>query len=76
MSIFACDECTVVENTACCNYHWRKIKKQSLLCSLCDPDILKWHDKFERRLVADTDYEVVPSDGLFPGTLQPPGGWK
>lgn len=76
MSLFECEACGVVENTACCNYHWRKMKSQPLLCSQCDPDIKKWHDVFERVNVKDTEYEVVPEGGMFPGTLQPPGGWK
>lgn len=76
MSIFACDECQHVENTALCNYHWRKAKKQPLLCSACDPEIGEWHGKFERKHVDDTHYEVAGPDDMFPGTLQPPGGWK
>ncbi len=74
MSLFACDNCQHVENTACCNYHWRKLQGEPLLCSLCDPDIGEWHGRFERKHVDDTNYEVVES-GYFKGTLQPPGGW-
>ncbi len=75
MSIFECSECHVVENTACCNYHWDHMKGNPLRCSQCDPEIKKWHGRFPRRLVKDTNYETVPADGMFPGTLQPPGGW-
>ena len=74
MSLFECSECHVVENTACCHYHWRKMKGEPLLCSQCDPEIDEWHGRFDRLLVKNTDYETV-TEGNFKGTLQPPGGW-
>lgn len=76
MSLFECSECHVVENTACCHYHWRKSRGEPLLCSQCDPEIGEWHGRFERTLVSDTNYETAGPDDMFPGTLQPPGGWK
>ena len=49
MPLFKCEECGCVENTALCWYWPRQAKKQSLLCSECDPDIGKWHGMFEKR---------------------------
>jgi hypothetical protein len=51
MSEFQCEECGCIENTALCNYHWNHRKDVDVnkdLCSACDPDIKKWHDRFER----------------------------
>jgi len=50
MSLFQCDKCGCVENTACCHYWINKyyLKKKEILCSACDPKINKWHDKFPR----------------------------
>lgn len=53
MSLFQCEACGCCENTALCNYHWRKMKKQPLVCSACDTayDLRgdgKWHGKFGR----------------------------
>lgn len=55
MSLFQCYECGCRENTAACNFwprmdgQWRgQGSKPWMLCSACDPDIGKWHGKFER----------------------------
>lgn len=53
MSLFQCEECGCCENTALCDYHWRKVKGLPLLCSACDKaseigDPGEWHGKFER----------------------------
>lgn len=47
MSLFQCSECGCCENTALCNYHWRRYKKLPDACSACEPDG-KWHGEFER----------------------------
>lgn len=36
-----------MENTALSGYHWRKYKKQPLICSGCDPE-KGWHGEFDR----------------------------
>lgn len=53
MSLFQCEACGCVENTALCNYHWRKLKQMPLVCSACDTDKDiggegKWHGDWER----------------------------
>lgn len=52
MSLFQCENCGCCENTALCNYHWRKYKKLPLVCSACDDDRElsdgEWHGRFER----------------------------
>jgi len=49
MSLFQCEECGCVENTACCNYAYRVYcEKKKPLCSICDPNINKWHGRFDR----------------------------
>lgn len=49
MSIFKCDSCGCVENTALCNYWMSHRKKGNKdLCSECDPSINKWHGIFPK----------------------------
>jgi hypothetical protein len=55
MSLFQCYKCGCRENTATCNFwsrldgQWRGVPSQSwMLCSACDPDIGRWHDRFPR----------------------------
>lgn len=47
MPLFVCDKCNIVENTALSNY-WMRKNKNECLCSQCDPEIKKWHNKFSR----------------------------
>jgi hypothetical protein len=48
MPIFVCEKCNCLENTACSQY-WSREKGSPALCSQCDPEIGKWHGRFERR---------------------------
>lgn len=49
MSLFRCEECGVVENTATSHYWFREQQADSrALCSQCDPEIGRWHGIFER----------------------------
>lgn len=53
MSLFQCSRCGCLENTALCNYHWAKINKEPVLCSVCGGDgtnqnTYEWHGVFER----------------------------
>lgn len=46
MPLFVCSKCQTIENTALCGYWWRGKKKP--LCSLCDKEFKKWHNRFPR----------------------------
>lgn len=54
MSLFQCESCGCCENTALSAYHWRKSKKEPLVCSGCedkydfDRPLRTWHGEFER----------------------------
>ena len=48
MSLFVCDSCGCIENTALSRY-WYKETEEPDLCSECDPKIKKWHGRFARR---------------------------
>jgi hypothetical protein len=59
VSLFRCENCDHIENTALCNYAFRfKNKDKIALCSLCDPTIGKWHNVFPRRLY-DPEKDIV-----------------
>jgi len=66
MSIFMCTGCGCIENTACSNYWSRNLKRNEKdrdpLCSACDPDINKWHGKFEQR---QADLMLVGEDNFL-----------
>jgi hypothetical protein len=68
MSIFQCDVCGAVENTATSDYWTRGLDaprgapKPPPLCSACDPGINKWHGSFYRRPAAI--YKLA-SDGFL-----------
>jgi hypothetical protein len=47
MSLFVCDECGCVENTALSLFWVRE--DGPALCSHCDPKIDGWHGMFDRR---------------------------
>jgi hypothetical protein len=68
MSLFMCTACGCVENTACCNYWGRRVDKQPLLCSECDPDIHKWHGRFTKRsalgMLKDDEGYLWSKDGI------------
>lgn len=49
MSLFVCQQCRSIENTALSNFWIRQTEKAEQLCSACDPEIGKWHGRFERR---------------------------
>jgi len=53
MSLFQCDECGTVENTAYCNYFYEHVYlKGQKLCCVCSKVGCKprgiWHDRFPR----------------------------
>ena len=47
MSVFRCEKCNCIENTATSGY-WCKGDKPAL-CSECDPELSKWHNRFPKR---------------------------
>lgn len=49
MPNFKCAKCGCLENTATSNY-WIRKKGAPQLCSECDTEIGKWHDKFDKQL--------------------------
>lgn len=57
MSLFQCEICGAIENTACSNYHCKSLFKETQSkCSECDPRIGKWHDRFEKRNAHEHGY--------------------
>jgi hypothetical protein len=54
MSIFRCEQCGCVENTATSNYWAQQYPidgsvEKPKLCSECDPEIGKWHGDFPKQ---------------------------
>lgn len=49
MSLFQCEKCGCVENTATSNWAWNQCEGKPDLCSACDEKIGEWHGIFERR---------------------------
>ena len=62
MSLFVCQECRTIENTACSHF-WLRGEKPAL-CSACDPEIGAWHGIFERRIY-DGSQNVNWVDGAW-----------
>lgn len=52
MSLFRCERCGCVENTAVCHY-WTRKEGEPALCTECDPEIGKWHGRFPKRPADD-----------------------
>lgn len=59
MSLFRCEKCNHIENTATSNY-WLSDER---LCSLCDPKIGKWHNLFPRRLY-DSKKDIIKNPNI------------
>ena len=47
MSIYICEKCGCLENTATSNYWVNKLNKRALFCSECDTG--EWHNKFPKK---------------------------
>ena len=58
MSLFRCEKCNCIENTALSGYNYRGNKKA--LCSECDPEIGKWHNHFPKRQYKKSDDVLNP----------------
>lgn len=66
MPLFKCSQCGHIDNTAMTNY-WRRVHDDKLpgLCSLCDPEIGKWHGKFARFKPEDRGLVQAPDDFFY-----------
>jgi hypothetical protein len=69
VSLFACEKCDAVENTALSNYWTRNLDdpkgpKKPALCSECDPAIGTWHGRFPKETAKAAGY-VVGRDGFL-----------
>ena len=71
MSLFRCEQCGCVENTAASNYISRKypysedgkaLPSLPALCSECDPEIGKWHGLFPKKSAKGM---MLASDGFL-----------
>jgi len=69
MSVFACSRCLCLENTNNCNF-WKRAcagaKARDHLCSECDPDIGKWHGRFQKKSAVGS---FIGTDGFVYKTL-------
>ncbi len=61
MSLFRCEKCGCIENTAMCGYWWKEEKPA--LCSECDPKFGKWHNCFPKRQYKKGDEVLNPPKG-------------
>ncbi len=61
ISLFRCDRCGSIENTALTNY-WNKESEAPALCSECDPAMGRWHGVFEKRSAKGM---MLASDGFL-----------
>ena len=68
MGAFVCRLCTEIENTATSRYALRG--KGPALCSLCDPKIGKWHNRFPRNFIDGTS--GLGEDGMLYSLENPP----
>ncbi len=62
MSLFQCDACGCVENTAACHYWSRGVNPPR--CSECDPETAVWHNMFPKESAHDKGYKIG-SDGFL-----------
>ena len=61
MSIFRCESCGCMDNTAVTHY-WTRKEGSPALCSECDPEIRKWHGRFPKQ---SADGMVTTPDGFL-----------
>ena len=54
MSLYQCEECGAMENTACGYYHTARMKKEKPICS--EYHTGKWHEKFEKILLPKGEF--------------------
>lgn len=61
MSLFTCESCGCVENTALCNYWMARLNNKPTRCSECESGT--WHGLFPKRLAEDTNNSEIETDG-------------
>lgn len=67
MPVFICSKCNMMDNTALSGYWAMQYlsgddEEFKPLCSLCNPDIRRWHGEFERG--PKPDDHVIGPDGF------------
>jgi hypothetical protein len=67
MSIFRCDKCGCIDNTATSNYWEQRYpfgggESKPVLCTECDPEVGKWHGCFDKRSAKGL---LLASDGFL-----------
>jgi len=68
MSLFRCEDCGCVENTALSNFWMRRQKTDGkALCSECDPGIGKWHGRFPKTDADEAGYQPIPDSHFIEG---------
>lgn len=60
MSLFACEQCNVVENTALCGFIFEDGHRR-LICSQCNPQLGEWHGIFPREDANEAGYVQIPN---------------
>jgi len=58
MSLFRCEKCNRIENTATSGYNWKEPDAPAL-CMDCDPQFPNDHNHFEKRLYTEADRDNV-----------------
>lgn len=48
MALYVCDECQCIDDTNVTRFWKRILEGEPALCSLCDPGINRWHNRFFR----------------------------
>ena len=66
MSLFECEMCHHVENTALSNFWTRDLDGLMRLCSECDPAIQKWHGEFAKVHVKNWDPSTPGAEIRYP----------
>lgn len=64
MSLFVCEGCRCIENTATSRF-WRRelVLDGKALCSECDPGMEGWHGRFEKTPYDPEQHEPAYMDG-------------
>jgi hypothetical protein len=75
MSLFRCEGCGCVENTALSHFHLiRGVKGKPALCSECDPDIGRWHGVFPKQDADEAGYRPLPGTRYIERTIEDEAG--
>lgn len=83
MSLFKCEGCGCVENTALCGLVWEPDpssppgvfpvkERRKLICSECNPDIGIWHGAFKKIDADEAGYIAIPNTRYIERATQRP----